>query len=197
MKLEPVTGAVQAHADWGANCGPVALAAALELPLDHIRIAVSPRGRFKGYMGVRDLREAIAVSGHKIDRSWSKPMGSTDVLEFSHYLGDAIKRMRIGDGPILVLIRFCGPWDGIPRAAATYRHVVCYRHVNADGWEHEQRLSGPGFVLDANQLDADGSAYWMPARFWARRTLCDLLPERGDGRVAIDWIAEVGKQSNA
>ena len=190
IQLDQVDGAFAAREEWGANCGPVALAAALGLTLDEIRPAVSPGGSFRGHMGIRDIREAVVRAGSEVVRSWSKVFGPIDCMEFGLQMKAAHRRLRLGDWPLLVVVRFGGPWDGNPRASATYRHVICYRHCKAAGFEHEQKLRGPGWVLDAGQREG-GAAYWLPVRKWANRTLLDLIPDRGSGLVSVDWIGEV------
>ena len=192
VDLEPVRGVELAHDDWGANCGPTALAAALGMTMDEVRPAVAPTGIFKGYMGVRDLRLAVVRAGRELARSWSNPAERVDALRVGDELKRQAKRLRWGDRPMLVLVRFHGPWDLVQRAAACYRHAFCYRHCDApQGREDEQRIHGPGWVLDAGQRTADGAAYWLPARVWSRRALLDLIPDRGTGEVAISWVGEI------
>jgi hypothetical protein len=36
-----------------------------------------------------------------------------------------------------------------------------------------------------------GDAVWWPHRQWQGRSLAPLVPERGDGNVAVDWMAQV------
>jgi hypothetical protein len=57
-------GDIDREADaWGANCGPAAIAAALELQLADVREAVSLRGQFRGYMGVVVAPELVPKRG--------------------------------------------------------------------------------------------------------------------------------------
>lgn len=186
----PVDGVIAASRDWGANCGPTAIAAALGIPLDTVRGAVSEGGRFKGYMGVPDFRAAIPRAGGRIVRSWSKPADPVDAFYADHLLASATTET---DGAaMIVLIRFCGPWDVVPRAAAKFRHAFAYRRMFVEprsSWA--QASHGPGWVCDVNNLATTDCAPWIPAYVWRTQTLLDLLPKRGDGRVAIDWMAQV------
>jgi hypothetical protein len=171
-----------AYYTWGSTCGPAALAAALGLQLSDVRAAVSPGGSFKGYMGVADLKDAIPRAGGRIVRTWSRPEKST--LE------------QTDGAPILVLLRFLGPWDEIPnervraRVQATYRHLICYRHGYFGPLTHYgQRANGPGWVFDVN-------SDWKPMRVWARRVVPELVPKRGTGEWSIDWMAQVERPRN-
>lgn len=186
----PVDGVLAAMREWGASCGPTAIAAALEVPLATVRPAVSDGDSFRGYMGVRDFKAAIPRAGGRIVRAWSKPIEPVDAMWFDHELA------KVTDGtdgaPLVVLIRFCGPWDAIPRAAATYRHAFAYRRMFVEprtSWA--QASHGPGWVCDINNLATTDCAPWVPAYVWRTQTLLDLLPKRGDGNVAIDWMAQV------
>jgi hypothetical protein len=80
----------------------------------------------------------------------------------------------------------------VPRAAATYRHAIAYRRVffrSRDYWT--QRAYGPGWVFDVNNHEQDDATYWMPSPAWRNQVLIDLLPARGNGLVACDWMAQV------
>jgi len=186
----PVDGVLAALREWGANCGPTAIAAALEVPLATVRGAVSNGDTFKGYMGVPDFKAAIPRAGGRIVRSWSKPLEPVDAFYADLLLANAAAETN-GE-PLVVLIRFCGPWDAIPRAAATYRHAFAYRRCFVEPrtcWA--QASHGPGWVCDINNLATTDCAPWVPAYVWRTQSLLDLLPKRGDGNVAIDWMAQV------
>jgi hypothetical protein len=180
--LEPVKGVMAANTGWGANCGPVAIAAALGIGLDRVRAAVERGGRFRGWMGVRDLRSAVARAGARIVRERSG-LPAVDVLWIAHALAEATAGWS---DRMVVLLRFCGPWDGVPRVAATYRHAFAYSRENLF-----HPCFGVGSVCDVNNFATADRAPWIPARQWRNRALLDLGPDRWDGRVATDWIAQV------
>jgi len=184
--LEPVDDAHARENLW-ANCGPTAIAAALGIRVADVRPAVQP---WRGYMGVREFRSAIPRAGGRIVRSWSKPIGLTDPFDLDYELADAT--IDTGGHPIVVMVRFCGPWDGVPRAAATYRHAFAYRRVFVRPLERfAQRAHGPGWVCDVNNWSCSEAAPWLPAYSWRNLVLVGMLPERGNGTVAIDWMAQV------
>src|SRR4051812_12786361 len=113
--------AEQAHAEWGCNCGPSALAAALGLKLNEVRKVMGPFEQ-RGYTNITNMRESLAAAGGRITRcyeSWP-PVG-------------------IG----LVRIQWGGPWiiNGRPaRWAATATHWI------ATDRDRESRLS----IFDIN-----------------------------------------------
>jgi hypothetical protein len=179
---------IEASEAWGANCGPTAIAGALGLTLDQVRPAVvGSDGKFKGYMGARDLRAAIERAGGQIVRTWSRP--------------DKRELAKTDGSPIVVLIRFCGPWDAVPRAAAKYRHAFCYRHGYVEPLERAaQRARGPGWVLDVNSVvpteSGQYTTQWLPLWQWRNRVLTELIPERGTGATVIDWMAQVRRSAS-
>jgi hypothetical protein len=184
-----VPDVIEASDAWGANCGPTALAAALHTTMEAIKPAVAPDGTFKGHMGVRDFKAAIDRAGAKIVRTWSKP--------------DKRELLRTTGEPILVLIRFCGPWDDIEneriraRVQAAHRHAFVYRHGIVGGLDrYGQREHGPGWVYDCNNLlehpeEKRLVASWLPLQQWREHVLPTLVPEKGTGETAIDWMAQV------
>lgn len=180
-----VPDVIEASDEWGANCGPTAIAAALGLTMREVKSAVAPSGTFQGYMGVRDLREAIARAGGQIVRQWSKP--------------EKRELARTDGSPIVVVVRFCGPWDDIPnervraRVQATHRHAFCYRHGIVAGQASE---FGPGWVYDCNNVIRNEGRLvvtWAPVKLWRDDVLRELVPERGTGEIEIDWMAQVEK----
>lgn len=189
----PSVDGVQLASDaWGCTCGPVAIAAALEVSLDAVREAVEQSGPFRGWMGVRDVKAALERLCATPARTWSKPVERVH----PYYLGTPLAELGARDSTLLVMLRFTGPWDGVPRAAASYRHLIAYRRA----WLREPSWMGagphgPGIVCDANNGVTVGRpdiAIWYPWNRWVHRVLMHLLPERGDEHVAIDWAAEVG-----
>lgn len=158
-------GDIDREADaWGANCGPAAIAAALEVQLADVRDAVSPGGAFKGFMGANDLKAAIPRAGGRIVRTWSKPPQAPEAVFES-----------AGDGRYVVLVRWLGPWDAVPRAAATKRHCVAFVYAPR---------SSPGWVFDIN-------SGWLCFDEWHAEIVPLLIPKRGSGEYVIDWMAQV------
>jgi len=158
-----------AHASWGANCGPFALACALGLSCDQIRAAVSaststerfpelpgiePALRFTGYMGVPDMLAAVDRAGARVGRRWSSPG----------------RRVFNEPGRLLVFVQWGGSWMSNPRAAAAHRHWVAY-----------QRLSCAGLVGDVN------ATCWLPEATWASVIVPSILPAGGDGTWTPAW----------
>lgn len=194
--FEPVHGLTDAIDEWGCTCGPVAIAGALGLGLDVVRPAVEIDGRFRGYMGVRDVKRALALLGAKIEREYpprgarpADPVGARGMIEAAQ-IGEPLESLG-RELPAIVMVRFSGPWNSVPRAAATYRHLFVYRHVALPTRREV------GAVLDINNgrelVGMPDIAAWAPLRRWMWMVLGAMLPERGDGRVIIDWAAEVSR----
>lgn len=96
----------RAFDEWGCNCGPSALAAALDKTLDEIRPHMGPFEQ-RGYTNVTNMRDAIASAGGRIVREYEPGWPP------------------VGAG--LVRIQWGGPWiiDGKPaRWAARASHWV-------------------------------------------------------------------------
>ena len=149
----------EASAAWGANCGPAALAAALGVQVADVRRAVSEaRGdewHFKGYMGLGDMRRAIRRAGARTGRE-----GASDEI------------LSAEGPPKVVLVQWCGSWEAVPRAAATYRHWIA--SVVLDGV----------LVYDVNEND------WLTLAEWIENAVPQLMPKRGTG-WRVQWTAEV------
>lgn len=96
-----------AHDEWGANCGPASLAAALDLKLADVREAVSEGGRFRGYMSITNMRAALHRLG--IRHESVPPCGLFD------------------DWTALVCVQWEGSWSSSHKAAACKRHWVARR----------------------------------------------------------------------
>lgn len=185
----------EAAADaWGANCGPMSLAAALAVPVDDVRHAVSkvqpshqrsllgePSATFPGYMGQGDLRRAVVTMGARFGREW-EPF---------------VPRSCNPIGPVLVMVNWSGPWDGT-RGAPVYRHVIAYRrgerplrecfgHVIDHPADRDlplaDRLVGPHLVYDCN-------VGWTGLQFWQEHIVPALMPKRGTG-YRFTWGGEV------
>lgn len=165
------TGYDETAFDWGANCGPTALAGALGLLLADVREAVSPGGKFPGRMSITAMKQALGRLGARAQREWSRP--AKDELA------------RTGGRMTLVCIVWGGPWVGGPYEAH-YRHFITYAH----GYFGPV---GPGWVCDVN----NGGAGWLPFPAWEESIVPLLLPRRkdeslrGDGSWLIQWMATV------
>lgn len=159
----------EAWREWKANCGPAAIAAALGLTLAEVRTAVPPSGtpRFKGFMNIRDVQATLRWLDVKVMRTWTRP--SPSFLHEPH-----------PGGPLIAMLQFGGPWNGIPRVAATFRHLIAFRHG----------VLGPHpaktWVYDVN---ADYG--WSAATSWEARIIPDLIPPRGDGTWTITWACQI------
>ena len=107
--------------EWGCNCGPSALAAALGMTLDEIRPHMGPF-ESRGYTNVTNMRKAIQSAGARIVRS-----------------GNGWPPVGFG----VVRIQWGGPWimDGKPA-----RWAACATH-----WVASFRTAGSHlYVFDVN-----------------------------------------------
>ncbi len=98
--------AQRSHDAWGCNCGPAALAAAMNMTLDEIRPHMGAFEK-RGYTNVTNMREAIASAGGRIAQDYRRNWPP------------------IGIG--LVRIQWGGPWiinGKTARWAATATHWV-------------------------------------------------------------------------
>ena len=196
-----VRGVDSAHAEWGANCGPSALAAALGLDVPGVRQFVEGDAGFKGYMGANDFKRSLYLAGARLLAEQHKPeprdLGvAVAALERDHPV------IKPG-APVIVLIRWHGTWDRITdprrrgRVQATNRHAVCYRHAYLGPiGEFGQREHGPGWVLDTNNEGMPNTAIWLPTMTWLDHVVPNLIPRRGTGKFSIDWLAAVDYSSN-
>ena len=176
MNPRAVRGIDAANDAWGCNCGPSALAAALDIDAPDVRAAVCENGKFRGYMGVLAMRKAIPLVG-SIRHEWSRPDSSV---------------VNTIDAPAIVLIQFGGPWMRDPRAAAKHRHFVAHRNDPVD----LSNCKGQGWTFDANNPTERGATIWIPTAWWSKYLLPDLAKdhEGGDGTITIQWMATVGKR---
>ena len=60
---------IRANKQWGCNCGPAALAAALGLTLEQVRPFMGPF-ELRGYTNVINMRQSIAEAGGSIVRTY-------------------------------------------------------------------------------------------------------------------------------
>lgn len=162
-----VAEAEAAHAAWGANCGPTALAAVLGLTLDQVRPAI-PRFEERGYTNPTMMQAAL----DELSRGW--------------------RQLRL-DEPLrygLCRVQWGGPWfdPGVP-VAATYRHTHWVGYVGSESqiygmpigrlWPVEEGAQ----VFDVNALCAGG---WIPMREWADELVPWLLRETTP-RASGEW----------
>lgn len=132
----------RAHADWGCNCGPAALAACLGWSLDEVRPHLGEFER-RGFMSPSMMLAAIASAGF---RTRPIPASSPDSLP-AHGL---------------LRVQWGGPWlaPGVPpKAAYRYTHwIACKRFggpedvavfdVNCPAWQPMARWQhGTAIVL--------------------------------------------------
>jgi hypothetical protein len=190
------------HASWGATCGPCSLAAALEVPVADVRLAVSTLfhdgdlfdAHFRGYMGIRQMEAALGVL---MRRAEPVPMRK-DVL--SDILPAAAQ------GPVLACIQWGGPWHGT-RGAAVHRHWVVFRcgydhgigPVHVYDWNAKHRATVRTF--DGVSEHVDGSRWsereevraggWLTLEQWEGVLVPRLLPDRSDGTWRIQWAGAV------
>lgn len=155
--------------EWGANCGPAALAAALgRSKIADVREAVSEGGKFRGYMSITNMKAAIPRAGGRITASWSKPRNAA--------------LATTGGEPIIVCIQWGGRWINVPRVAAQFRHFIVYRHGFVG-------TTGP-WVFDINAPNG-----WMPADQWKANIvpmfLRETAKEGGDNTWNASWAAAV------
>lgn len=145
-----------AAATWGANCGPAALAALLDRPIDDVRGAVSPEATaldplpaFQGYMGVCDMRLAM----RRLGLTWTASGATAQGL--------GIPRPP---APTIVLVQWGGPWRNVPRAAATHRHWVV-RHLDRVydvnfGWVSRSEWDDAIHAITPPRWDGSYHAAW-------------------------------------
>lgn len=144
---------------WGANCGPMSLAAVLGLPtVEAVRPLVQP---FRGFMSPTDMTTALAMAAAN-----------------SLCARASACRMSIGDRdpwPVLGLVRiqWLGPWcdPGVnPRAAYRMTHWIGVRDV-----------------LGAVEIYDATPNRWIPLERWAR--WCETLwPKRATGWAPVTRI---------
>lgn len=157
----------EAHDEWGANCGPTALAAALGKALvedvhDLVR-APAPRGdgpaEFRGFMAPRDMLGALAKAGVPYETA------------------PIIRRRTPWPRHGLVRIQWEGPWIGEnidPRAAYQYTHWIAARQPAREETAALNLSNRDMLVFDGNLN------LWIPLELWT--TWSELLwPKRTTG----------------
>lgn len=166
----------EANASWGANCGPMSLAAVLGLPtVEAARPLVQP---FRGFMSPTNMLSALREAGSKLVHSY-------------RYVRDP------GPDPWpklgLVRIQWEGPWleEGVdPRAAYRYTHFVGVRRGLP---ENDDRQGG--YEDDAVFIYDCTPNAWLPLDVWA--AWCPVLwPKRATGwrpATRIDVTRRTGR----
>lgn len=117
---------------WGCNCGPSALAFALQTTLEEVRPAI-PEFETRGYTAPNMMRQALANLGRRVEIV-RNPSGGRN-------RGFGIDTMFAGPMS-LVRIQWTGPWtaDGkTAKWAARQTHWIACWHDD-----------GPKFVFDCN-----------------------------------------------
>jgi hypothetical protein len=163
--LFTLADAERAHDEWGANCGPAAIAAVLDLTLEEIRpwLGDFENKRYTNPTLMWSILDSLSVSWRRLSAPLNWP--------------------RHG----LVRIQWHGPWTapGVsPRAA--------YRHTH---WVGAARRGDEIGVFDVNALNngsgwcsiADWSAHIVPF------ILSECVP-RADGRWSMTHVVEVQRR---
>lgn len=181
LKLRAPPDLEDAHAAWGANCGPATLAAALALTLEDVKPLVCNYKRtahgpdelaYRGLMNATDMRDALQRSA----RDFWVLVKETREIERT-MMGPAGHVVCMNPHTMIFLLAWDGPWRTVPRAAATYRHWIAYVHGYLG-------TMGPGFVYDVN-------VGWVPYDFWDETIRPQLIPKRGTGDWSISWAASL------
>ena len=149
-----------AYETWGANCGPNALAFALQVPLDTVRPHI-PDFDAKRYTSPSMMRAALASLGREFDAIPKPAIGA-----------------MLQERPALVRIQWGGPWiiNGKPqRWAARQTHWICC-WWDVLSWVFDVNGGIQTFVdwedkivppLAASVPRCDGT--WTPANVWRLR----------------------------
>lgn len=158
--------AERAHDEWGANCGPGAIAAICGLSLDQLRPQM---GDFeaKGYTNPRLMRQVLARLGVRFRISTREPLTS------------------LWPDYGLARVQWEGPWTapGVPERAR-YRHT----HWVGAMWSEARREFG---IFDINAMASGG---WVSAADWASVIVPWLLEQcepQANGRWHRTHVIEV------
>lgn len=171
---EVLPDTLEAGDAWGANCGPMSLAAVLGLPtVEAVRPLVQP---FRGFMSPTNMVEALK-------RAWGIPERWANM---GHQPNDPWPRLG------LVRIQWVGPWcaPGVnPRAAYRHTHWVGV-HRGPITAEDDVRLDCPG-ENEVMIYDCTPNR-WIPLERWAK--WCETLwPKRATGWAPVTRIDVVRK----
>lgn len=156
--------AKRAHEEWGCNCGPTALAFALQVPLASVRTAI-PDFEAKRYTSPTMMKAALANLGQEFQAC---PITSREEM------CDRVRRRMA-----LVRVQWTGKWTAPganPRWAYRYTHwIAC--------WEHRTSVYSVAVVFDCNggvrEMDSweseivpllathkGGDGGWEPTHVW-------------------------------
>lgn len=160
---------IEAGDAWGANCGPMALAAVLGLPtVQAARPLVEP---FRGFMSPTDILAALTAAAR---------VGLVE--RFQHMRSPADPWPEHG----LARIQWVGPWCDLPdpRAAYRYTHWVAVRRGPVPA-EDDVRL---GYIADDAVLIYDATPNrWIPLARWEKWNPT-LWPKRATGWAPVTRI---------
>lgn len=165
-----------ANAEWDANCGPTALAAAAGLTLDEARGAFVD---WPGHTNLTTMLAAIAIAKH------------ATLVERRHPLAERVGFHGV-PFPIcgLARIQFAGRWTepGVnPRWAYRYTHwIACRTRAGLRSGEPDDQ----GFIWDVNALSADCDG-WLTRADWETQLAPELVAGAGASGVgpATGWYA--------
>lgn len=170
--------AQRAHEEWGANCGPGALAAILDLPIDAVRPALLKfdEKRYTNPAMMRGALNALAPGRH----TW--------------------RVVQLGEGGTgwtwptfgLCRVQWCGPWTkpGVPPR-------VAYRHTHWIGVEQGEPSQRTGerlvSIFDINCICVGG---WVSLSEWDLRVVPWLLKQcepKADGTWYVTHTVELSR----
>lgn len=158
------TDAEAAHESWGANCGPVALAAILKRPVAHVRPLLDGFEQ-RLYMNPTHLRQALLRAGAHVN------------VRFP------VEDITYG----LLFLQWTGPWcqPGVPITAAyRYTHTIGAAVVQKHGM----------LFYDVNAwYDQETRGAWVPKDCWEReiKPLITNSIHRADGGYYARWKCQL------
>lgn len=156
----------RAHATWGANCGPGALAAIMGLTLDEVR----------PHMG--DFEQ----------KRYTNPLLMYACLRSVGATWRLVKQARSWPDYGLARVQWEGPWTepGVP-ARAAYRHT----HWVGAAWSEAKREHG---IFDINAI-GNGTG-WCSVADWSRTLVPWILEcvPRANGRWHLTHVIEIERR---
>jgi hypothetical protein len=162
--------AERAHAEWGCNCGPSAIAAMAQLTLDEVRPFVGDfeRKRYTNPTLMLDTLSRLHRDG--LIAGWRKDTMHQRDLTWPNYG--------------VVRIQWEGPWTklGVPMRAR-------YRHTH---WVGAARLNDDTGIFDINCIN--NGCGWVSLKNWREITVPWILQEcvpRATGGWHITHVIEV------
>lgn len=152
----------QAYLDWGANCGPGAIAAVSGMTLSEVRF----------YMG--DFEQKRYTNPSLMFDTLDRLVEAKRLRSYQRHRdrGAGITWPAYG----LARIQWCGPWTapGVPERAA-YRHT---HWVAAAAPPRDVTV-----IFDINSAEAG----WVPLRWWSA-TLVPWLLSEADPKASGEWF---------